>query len=90
MSSFETITQRCARRGDHSPDEPPVRLLDVGATRQLGLGVLQAHGEGVADPLELGGREHPRPADRADSHSSPERGKAEAKSSPSRRSRSAI
>ena len=54
------------RRSDHALDQAPVRLLDLGAPGELRLGVAQAQGEGVADPLELAGREHPRAADRAD------------------------
>jgi hypothetical protein len=54
------------RSGDHPLDQAPVGLLRLRAPRELGLGVAQAQGEGVPDPLQLAGGEHPRPADSAD------------------------
>ena len=54
------------RRSDHALNEASVRLLELGASGKLPLGVSQAQGEGVADALELAGREHSRAADRAD------------------------
>ena len=55
------------RGGDHPLDQDPVGLLGVGAPGELGLCVAQAQGEGVAHPLQLTGREHPRAANRTDS-----------------------
>jgi hypothetical protein len=52
--------------GDHPLEQPAVFLLDVGLPGDLGLRVAQAQGEGVAHPLELAGRKHPRAADGAD------------------------
>jgi hypothetical protein len=52
--------------GDHPLHEAPVGLLDLGLARELGLRVAQPQGEGVANPLELPGREHAGPADGAD------------------------
>src|SRR5262245_65395999 len=54
------------RRSDHALDQAPVRLLELGTPGKFRLGVAQAQGEGVADPLKLAGREHSRAADRAD------------------------
>jgi hypothetical protein len=57
--------------GDHPLDQAPVRLLEVRAAGELGLRIAKAHGEGVAHTLELGRREHPRAADRADAPPEP-------------------
>jgi hypothetical protein len=54
------------RGGDHPLDQGAVGLLDVGLPGELGLGVAQPEREGVTDPLELAGGEHPRPTDGAD------------------------
>jgi hypothetical protein len=49
-------------RGDHRLEQPAVGLLDVGLALQLEARVAQPQGEGVANPLELAGREHARAA----------------------------
>jgi hypothetical protein len=63
------------RRGDHRLEQPPVRLLDLGLTGELGAGVADAPHERVADPLEVPRREDPGAADRADSPVEPLAGK---------------
>jgi hypothetical protein len=52
--------------GDHRLENASVGLLGVGPTRELGTRVAESQRQGVADPLELAGAQHPRPADRAD------------------------
>jgi hypothetical protein len=52
--------------GDHRLENAAVGLLDVGLTRELGTGVAEPQRQGVANPLELAGAQHPRPADGAD------------------------
>jgi hypothetical protein len=53
-------------RGDHPLDEAAVRLLGLGPPRELGAGVAKPQRQGVAEPLELADREHPRAAERTD------------------------
>lgn len=54
------------RVGDHPLDQLPVRLLMIGAAGDLGSGLGEAVGQGVAGGLELGQAEDPRPAGRSD------------------------
>jgi len=53
------------RRRDHRLEELAVRLLHVGLPGELGLRVAQAHGERVADALQLAGGEDARAPDGA-------------------------
>lgn len=53
------------RLGDHRLEQTAVGLLLLAPARQLGLGLLKAHGEGVANPLEIGGVEHAGASDGA-------------------------
>jgi hypothetical protein len=52
------------RVGDHPLDQGAVLLLDVGAARDLRLRLADPHDQRVANPLEVGRAEHPRPSDR--------------------------
>jgi hypothetical protein len=54
------------RVGDHLLDQEAVGLLDVRATRDLGLRLAHPDDQRVADALEIGRGEHPRPARAAD------------------------
>lgn len=54
------------RLRDHPLDQTAIGLLGVGSARKLGLGVAQAQGERVADPLQLTGVEQARAANRSD------------------------
>ena len=51
---------------DHPLDQAAVGLLDVGTPCELGASVAKPQCERIADPLELPGGEHPRPADCTD------------------------
>lgn len=54
------------RLGDHRFEQAAVRLLCVRSPGDLALCLAEPVGERVADSLELGDREEPRAADRAD------------------------
>jgi hypothetical protein len=53
--------------GDDLFEQPPVGLLLGTTPGELGLGLAQSHDQPVADALEIGGAEQPRPADGPDS-----------------------
>jgi hypothetical protein len=53
-------------RDQHLLEQLAVSLLDPAAARDLRLGFAKAGGEAIADPLELGNAEDPRPAAGAD------------------------
>ena len=60
-SSLETIDPAVLLgRGDHRLEQPPVRLLDLGPSRQLHPRLAHADRERVANPLELARAEQPR------------------------------
>ena len=51
--------------GDHRLDQAAIVLLDLSPAVELGLRLAEPGGERVADPLQLGDPQHPRPPDRA-------------------------
>ena len=76
MSSLETRTQRWRSGSAITRSSRPRLASSCGAAaRELALGLAEADDERVADPLELGGAEHPRAADGADPPLDPLAGK---------------